>query len=232
MVSRQNLHWILPQTASRTAERKIQMNLVMISIHPKWCGLIASGEKTIEVRRTRPKFDTSFMCYIYCTKERSKNALHLYINETNKREKYGTTNHWRSGDDVVEVNSHLPAYRFNSYLAEGKVIGVFTCDKIYELAPLNHAPDDVEQQACLSQEEIARYLKGKGYAWHITNVKIFNEPWSLDQCLRSRTEHCGWGECDLCKYGYEDENAEYGYGCRNVITRPPQSWMYIEKGEL
>lgn len=54
------------------------MNLVMISIHPKWCGLIASGEKTVEIRRTRPKFDTPFMCYIYCTKERSKNALHLY----------------------------------------------------------------------------------------------------------------------------------------------------------
>lgn len=40
---------------------------VMISIRPKWCEKIASGEKTIEVRKTRPKMDTPFKCYIYCT---------------------------------------------------------------------------------------------------------------------------------------------------------------------
>lgn len=28
---------------------------VMLSIRPKWCEKIASGEKTIEVRKTRPK---------------------------------------------------------------------------------------------------------------------------------------------------------------------------------
>ena len=40
---------------------------VMISIRPKWCEKIASGEKTIEVRKTKPKLDTPFKCYIYCT---------------------------------------------------------------------------------------------------------------------------------------------------------------------
>lgn len=40
---------------------------VLISIQPKWCELIANGQKTIEVRRTRPKIDTPFKCYIYCT---------------------------------------------------------------------------------------------------------------------------------------------------------------------
>ena len=38
---------------------------VLISIRPKWCELIASGEKTIEVRKTRPKLETPFKCYIY-----------------------------------------------------------------------------------------------------------------------------------------------------------------------
>ena len=38
---------------------------VMISVRPKWCEKIASGEKTIEVRKTRPKMDTPFKCYIY-----------------------------------------------------------------------------------------------------------------------------------------------------------------------
>lgn len=41
---------------------------VLISIRPEWCELIASGEKTIEVRKTRPKLDIPFKCYIYCTR--------------------------------------------------------------------------------------------------------------------------------------------------------------------
>lgn len=41
---------------------------ILISIQPKWCELIASGEKTIEIRKSRPKLETPFRCYIYCTK--------------------------------------------------------------------------------------------------------------------------------------------------------------------
>lgn len=42
---------------------------VMLSIKPKWCELIESGKKTIEIRKTRPKLTPPFKCYIYCTKE-------------------------------------------------------------------------------------------------------------------------------------------------------------------
>ena len=44
---------------------------VMLSIRPKWVEKIANGEKTIEVRKTRPKLKTPFKCYIYCTAERA-----------------------------------------------------------------------------------------------------------------------------------------------------------------
>lgn len=40
---------------------------VLISIRPEWCEKIARGEKTVEVRKTRPKLGTPFKCYIYCT---------------------------------------------------------------------------------------------------------------------------------------------------------------------
>ncbi len=43
------------------------MKAVMISIKPKWCELIRNGRKTIEVRKTKPKIETPFQCYIYCT---------------------------------------------------------------------------------------------------------------------------------------------------------------------
>lgn len=41
------------------------MKTVLISIRPKWCQKIISGEKTIEVRKTRPKLNSPFKCYIY-----------------------------------------------------------------------------------------------------------------------------------------------------------------------
>ncbi len=51
------------------------MKAVLMSTQPKWCELIArainpvmySAFKTIEVRKTRPKLETPFKVYIYCT---------------------------------------------------------------------------------------------------------------------------------------------------------------------
>ena len=40
---------------------------VLISIRPKWVEKIASGEKTIEVRKTKPNLPTPFKAYIYCS---------------------------------------------------------------------------------------------------------------------------------------------------------------------
>lgn len=51
---------------------------VMISIRLKWCEKIARGEKTIEVRKTRPKkLKNPFKCYIYCTQGRDARRLRV-----------------------------------------------------------------------------------------------------------------------------------------------------------
>lgn len=159
---------------------------VMLSIRPKWCEKIASGEKTIEVRKTRPKLETPFKCYIYCT---------------------------QSGVALVAWGKH------------GKVIGELTCDRIYELAPLNHAPDDVEKQACLTREEIVNYLKGTGYGWHISDLKIYDKPKELTE-FRTRRK------CKSCsKSGYESTACIYDENCivPVAITKAPQSWCYVEE---
>lgn len=44
------------------------MKAVLISIKPKWCNLIVSGKKTLELRKTVPKLPLPFKCYIYMTK--------------------------------------------------------------------------------------------------------------------------------------------------------------------
>ena len=62
---------------------------------------------------------------------------------------------------------------------DGTVIGEFTCDRVYEIAPLNHAPDDLEAQACMDRDQIWEYTHGKGYAWHITALKTYKTPLDL-----------------------------------------------------
>ena len=166
---------------------------VMLSIRPKWVEKIASGEKTIEVRKTRPKLETPFKAYLYVT------AGNLSYRCPN-----GMICHCNGGRAVI---------------------GEFTCDRIYELAPLNHAPDDVEKQACLTREEIVNYLKGTGYGWHISGLKIYDTPKEL-------TEFHTWKKCKSCsKSGYESTACIHDENCMVpvAITKAPQSWCYVEE---
>lgn len=159
---------------------------VMLSIRPKWCEKIASGEKTIEVRKTRPKLETPFKCYIYCT---------------------------QGGVALGALRKH------------GKVIGEFTCDRIYWLAPLNHAPEDVEQQACLTREEIVRYLKGVGYGYHISDLRIYDQPRELTEFRRACPNDL---YCESCAM-YSNNNGICNNGAL-PLRHPPQSWCYVEEG--
>jgi predicted transcriptional regulator len=170
------------------------MKSVMLSIRPKWCEKITSGEKTIEVRKTKPKLETPFKCYIYCTSGRPD--LNIPISPERLMQDYLDTGSMQS---------------LNCPLGNGKVIGEFTCDRIYGLAPLNHAPDDVEKQACLTREEIVNYLKGTGYGWHIVGLRIYDQPRELSEFTGLRNTRFGAAPYD--------------------IKRPPQSWCYVEKWE-
>lgn len=159
------------------------MKSVLISIKPKDCELIANGSKTIEVRKTRPKIEIPFKCYIYCTHS-------------------GVTAKERDRNIYTDFSS--------------KVIGSFVCDEIDMLAPINHCNFDVEKCACLTREEIVRYLKGKGYAWHISDLKIYDKPKELHN----------FHNCSRCKIKYDCDVADWN--CYEPLKRPPQSWCYVE----
>lgn len=171
---------------------------VLISIRPKWVEKIANGEKTIEVRKTRPKLETPFKAYIYCTMPDAKDP-----------------------HNILELHGADGKIR----KANGKVIGEFICDRIYELAPLNHAPDDVEKQACLTREEIVKYLKGTGYGWHISDLRIYDQPRELTEFRRACPNSL---YCESCAMYWENNGT-----CGNEslqIKRPPQSRCYVEEG--
>lgn len=109
------------------------------------------------------------------------------------------------------------------YPGNGKVIGEFTCDRIYELAPLNHAPDDVEKQACLTREEIVNYLKGTGYGWHISDFKLYDKPLPLNTFKK------WFRECAYSDLGFAIPDCEKCTDSGCFVQKPPQSWFFVEE---
>lgn len=196
------------------------MKHVLISINPKWCELIASGEKTIEVRKTRPKIDTPFKCYIYCTKGNidicPKNIW------------------WRADDTGFQ------------HIMNGKVIGEFVCDEIldYKLADVStdvgvfyYYERYVTQKSydinslddCLTGGELLDYGNYKNlYGWHIFDLKIYDNPKELKtfEYLCPHKPHC-----ETCKYSINQEIfcGEISVGCYRYLQHPPQSWCYVEE---
>ena len=208
------------------------MKSVLISIQPKWCELIASGKKTVEVRKTKPKLETPFKCYIYCTQGDWLTSVNGVVQKPNKM--------------VIDLTADSEIQELN-----GKVIGEFVCDKIYDIAPHFDTPTFPNQYICgweygkefdcLSFEELTSYLNGKqGYGWHISDLVIYDKPKELREFYTQCKEYPKTGtigtpkKCRKCKYQYTWILASK---CRidgtMPIKRPPQSWCYVEqlKGE-
>ena len=226
------------------------MKAVLISIQPRHCENIASGKKTIEVRKTAPKIPTPFKCYIYETKA-----------ESDWRQ-YQIPVIGKNGKQVKGV------YELKWIERSGKVIGEFVCDEItryegefwddetYEAERERNEPDDFEEygeyeydtiadneqenyedvslfkKSCLTWEELRNYL-GKGdnvfYGWHISDLKIYDKPKELGEFKRP-CNHVN--DCCTCKRAV---NTVKGgrivsfYDCDSEVKHPPQSWMYVEE---
>lgn len=146
---------------------------VMISIKPKWVELIASGEKTVEIRKSHPKIDVPFKCYIYCTKSNGW---------------YGT----QSKDN--------PAKRTN---AVGKVVGEFVCDWIGDGAFMaggaGSSSFPIYDGPCLDLDDYMAYV-GVGkefFGWHISNLNMYDKPKELSDFMRACNHE---SDCFTCKY--------------------------------
>ena len=180
----------------------------MISIKPKWCELIASGQKTIEVRKTKPKLETPFKVYIYCTNTRP----YLVWGDVFR------------GDWETEF-THL--YGYNRKDAEkiwdvfnGKVIGEFVCDEIVAAECGCYCNLD-PTKTLLQAIELLDYADGKRvYGWHISDLEIYDTPKELSEFYRHDTTY------DNSFGGYFEDRDK-----RTPITRPPQSWCYVESVE-
>lgn len=167
------------------------MKSILQSIQPQWCELIAIGKKTIEVRKTKPKISTPFKVYIYQTK-------HSWI------------------------------YNIYSKIADwqGKVIGEYICNEVSEHNWLSYRGDygtdkQFNFKLCLSYGDLNKYGNKKTlYAWHISDLKIYDKPKELSEFFGACKQPKGT-DCSVCR-----DNREYT--CKS-LTHPPQSWCYVEE---
>lgn len=176
------------------------MTAVLISIRSKWCELIISKKKTVEIRKNRPALNPPFMCYIYCTM--GNPTLNIPISDERLR-----------ADLLVNGMQSM-----NCPIGNGKVIGEFVCDNIQWNGGSSLIVKEDREEAtlgsCVSREDLFKYLgivpgtsmydkRCEFYCWHISDLKIYDEPINL---------------CELFEVGNEWER----------IMRPPQSWRYVE----
>lgn len=161
------------------------------------------------------------------------------------------------GEKTIEVRKNRPnkGTPFKCYIycsksgdarrlvgERGKVIGEFTCERIYEIGKrgipenfdycylsLNEwGNDDIETEikaisaSCVSKEKINAYGAKAPflYGWHISDLKIYDTPKDVSKFSRP-FENCIDKVCD--EFGCEScENGGH-------IKRPPQSWCYVEE---
>ena len=186
------------------------MKSVLISVQPKWVEKIASGKKTIEVRKTRPKLETPFKCYIY---ETMTKLINFHFD-------WGNLTQWQK----TLINGR------------GRVVGEFICNKIdkylceeYEWGDgdvsLEYRIRTVEgEKTCLEYDEVREYGNEKPlYFWHISNLEIYDKPKDLSEFKKS----CYINEktCYDCQHTW---GFDYVKGCNGKIEKAPQSWCYVE----
>lgn len=186
------------------------MRAVLLSIRPQWCELIASGKKTIEVRKTRPKMETPFRCYIYCTK-----GVSLWLTMSGK---------------VMNDKAYNRIIDDLPILLNAKVIGEFVCDQIKEFdAPggLYRVTPNYMKDCCLSMSELTDYgydektnSYKKLYGWHISDLIIYDKPKELSEFHRPCTPACNYSE---------ECGGTNATDCLFSISRAPQSWCYVEE---
>ena len=185
---------------------------VLISIRPKWVEKIASGEKTIEVRKTRPKLATPFKAYLYVT------AGNLSYRCPN-----GMICHCNGGRAVIgEYVCNKVDWITRIGFSGSPVPSRYSICSHSNMSVLPF--NDLLYAARLTYPELADYLAGgEGYGWHIADLLIYDQPRELTEFRRACQS--SWF-CESCAMYWENNGT-----CGNeslYIKRPPQSWCYVE----
>ena len=175
--------------------------MILASLKPYYYYLIGERKKTIEVRKSALKNLPQDIVFYMSKDEKSFAKIPKEF-----QEKY---------------RKHF-----------GKIGMRVVCDETERFSVGSLRSDDIEKLACLSYNEMINYfykpeeLDGKtakqGFAWHISNLKIYDKPKELSEFRISCNRK------NLC-YSCNRFTGKLWDICNNSITRPPQSYMYVKE---
>ena len=245
------------------------MKKILLSVRPKWCELIFSGKKKIEVRKDKPlQVQVPFEVLVWCTKGKYSIIQNIHTPTIKANGLYklpnGTIqNGWEGNTaDYHKVGT-------GPRLLHGGIIGSFTCDAItryegefwdddtYERIQEPYEPSDfaeygeyeydtigengvfcgkgieLSKLSCLSWHELRNYV-GQGlkdfYGWHISETRLFDTPRPLSEFRKSCGKTFPCGRCGYSELVWNNGEKQFDYVCkRPSLTRPPQSWCYVEE---
>lgn len=221
---------------------------ILISIKPEWVEKILNGKKAIEIRKTMPKCSLPCKVYIYCTK-----GQELWRDGTGETwhgiaEDEDIESVFELNPTLAKLNGKVVAEftldKVDSYECElyhdantYQLISKFTIDeedsdwRNYEHGAENNESCEMLENACLSWDELRDYL-GDGihdcYAWHITDLKVYDNPKELSEFKRECDGNCLTPKKVCVKI--KNENRDVWCDCSGLlpVTRPPQSYMFCE----
>ncbi|MBQ4120441.1 MAG: hypothetical protein IJD35_00350 [Clostridia bacterium] len=193
---------------------------VILSVKPKWCAKIISGEKTVELRKTIPNLMVPFKVYIYCSKGQDV----LAVRRADPKRAWI----WKR-KDVDSYNRDM--------VRNGQIVGEFVCDEIREIgfSPYNHGEyicmdQSYIEQSCVPFDEMFEYFgEGYGYGWHISELKIYDRPKELSEFWKDK---CTYNDDGKCTYGFHCFRGGETKRCGERIEKAPQSWCYASPGKI
>lgn len=219
------------------------MKSVLISIQPYWVFLIiakAMGwnigkQKTVEIRKNYPKADDwNRIVKIYCSKNEKSFARIPKEYQPLMQQFLGKV----VGEFVCDKIDYWQ-YNYMPGVMHIENMSSLSCVPVTEL--LEYLGQRVDMNG---------YDK-RLYAWHISDLVIYDKPKELSEfykCGAQSHDELDDGVCNYCietdygsKAGYNTPNGYVsceGRWCENAyqnyldeefaITRPPQSWCYVE----
>lgn len=174
---------------------------VLLSAKPKWCALIASGKKTLEVRKNKPKIETPFKVYIYCTNDRK--------------------NHFWTGKVIGEFTcDRIIDVDCDSIAPFDKSTGIYV-DKQCQLSR-----EELWKYTggyCAHGWHISNLV--------IYDEPKPLERFRKMCKYRSDDSSCQWRkvECECVKFDFNPDGSVNFAECCDYMSRPPQPWCYVEE---
>nr|DAW66279.1 MAG TPA: activating signal cointegrator [Caudoviricetes sp.] len=192
---------------------------VLASLKPYYYYLIGEKIKTLEIRKTKLKNLPQDVLFYMSKDEKSFAKIPKEFQEK-YRKHFGKVGMEFTCDKVDEYKFHEGLTEFNSMGLPSRIYGSYL---IFA---------DEYKAMCLSYDEVKNYGKGRTlYGWHISDLKIYDKPKELSEFITAREKDF----CDECGVAWESWNGDWHCTQKHCdgyhLSRPPQSYMFVEEVE-